>query len=155
MKKIVAVIFSVIVGLICVQTFAQDYPRRNPISLPADAKAILLGQMLGHIVSLDDIVTALGKGDYAMAAQVASDQLGTPRFQKDNSEQGPGLGIGEYLPEEFREISKRFRSAADDFATLAASMPSTPSGEQQQALFAALSKITNECKTCHDSYRIE
>ena len=155
MKKTVTVVLSAVLGFICVQSFAQDYPRREPISLPADAKAILLGQMLGHIVSLDDVITALGEGKYARAAEIASDQLGSPRFQGDNTEQSPNLGIGKHLPEEFREISKRFRLAADEFSALAGSMPSAPSAQQQQALFTALGKITTECKVCHDSYRIE
>ncbi len=155
MKRVVAVVFSVFFGISGLQAYAQDYPRREPISLPADAKAILLGQMLGHIVSLDDIVNALGAGDFKKAAKFASDELGTPRFQKEQSEKGPGLGIGEYLPPEFREISQRFRSAADDFAALAGNMPAQPSAEQQQAVFAGLGRITTECKVCHDSYRIE
>ena len=53
-------------------------------------------------------------------------------------EQGPGLGVGQHLPAEFRAISRRFRTAADEFADLARGMPDAPSAEQQQALAAAL-----------------
>ena len=39
----------------------QEQQRRQSVTLPADAKAIFLAQMLGHVVSLDGIVTALGQ----------------------------------------------------------------------------------------------
>ena len=141
-----------------VQTSAQQYAQREPITLPADAKAIFLAQMLGHVVGLDDVVTALGESNYKAAAEIASTELGTPRFQDTEGQapdQGPGLGVGQYLPQKFRAISWRFRKAANEFAELASGMPNSPSAEQQQAAIAALSKITNQCRICHDSYRIE
>jgi len=138
---------------------AQEQQRRRSVTLPADAKAIFLAQMLGHVVSLDGIVTALGEGDYVAAAQIADAELGVARFQKNASEQkkseGPGLGIGSYLPEDFRATSLRFREVSTEFAALARNMPRQPSSEQHQSLMVALSKMTNQCRICHDSYRVE
>jgi cytochrome c556 len=155
-KKITASLVLAAVCFISIQSSAQQYPRREPIALPADAKAILLAQMLGHIVGLDGVVTALGQGKYKSAAHVARTELGTPRFQDaEDRQEGPGLGIAQHLPDKFRSMSRRFREAANAFAELADGMPDRPSAEQQQALAAALSKITNQCRICHDSYRIE
>jgi hypothetical protein len=154
-KKILGVLLLAAFCLISLQTSAQQYPRRESITLPADAKVILLAQMLGHIVGLDTVITALGRGDYKFAAEVASGELGTPRFQDadvgQDQDQGPNLGIGQHLPAEFRAISRRFRKAANEFAELAHGMPDAPSTEQHQALAAALGKITNQCRICHDS----
>ena len=143
--------------LIGSQSPAQDNQQRQPVILPADAKAIFLAQMLGHMVSLDAIVAALGKGDYPAAANVAAVDLGVSRFQDAGAgaPKGPGLGIGKHLPEEFRAIGGRFRQAANDFADLARTMPAAPDGTQQRELFAALAAVTRECRVCHDSYRIE
>ena len=143
--------------LIGSQSPAQDYQRRQPVTLPADAKAIFLAQMLGHIVSLDALVAALGQGDYRSAAEIADIDLGVSRFQDagKEQEQGPGLGIGEHLPIEFRAIGGRFRKAAKDFAVLARSMPAEPPGAQQRALFTSLAAITKDCRVCHASFRIE
>ncbi len=137
----------------------QEQQRRQSVTLPADAKAIFLAQMLGHVVSLDGIVTALGQGDYAAAAQIADAELGVARFQKASSKEtksdGPDLGIGSHLPDEFRAISLRFREVSTEFAALARNMPRKPSSEQHQSLMLALSKMTNRCRICHDSYRVE
>lgn len=125
---------------------AADYPTRNPVSLPADVKAIFLAQMLGHVVSLDAIVAALGLGDYQAAAAVAGEDLGVSRFQEAG---------GEHLPEDFRAISARFRQAARDFAAEAAAMPAEPAAPELQSLIGALGEITAECRACHDAFRIE
>ncbi len=159
MKKLLGGFLLAAVCLASLQTWAQQYPRREPVALPADAKAIFLAQMLGHMVGLDGVITAVGRGEYKTAAEIAKTELGTPRFQDaeagQSREQGPGLGIGQNLPAEFRAISRRFREAANEFADLALAMPVDPSSEQQRALAAALSKITNQCRICHDAYRIE
>ena len=159
MKTLLGGVLLAAVCLAGLQSSAQQYPRREPVALPADAKAIFLAQMLGHMVGLDGVIRALGRGEYAAAAEIAGTELGTPRFQDaetgQSHEPGPGLGIGQHLPAEFRAISKRFRKAADEFAGLARGMPDAPSAEQQQALAAALSRITNQCRICHDAYRIE
>ena len=143
--------------LVWAPTTAKEPPRRQPVTLPADAKAIFLAQMLGHMVALDAVITALGRGDYATAAEVAGNELAVPRFQDADggTGSGPGLGVGQHLPEAFRAIGKRFRGAAGDFAAAARAMPAAPSGTQQQALMAALGKVTNECRACHDAYRVE
>ena len=78
-KKILGMFLLAAFCLVKVQISAQ--PQREPITLPADAKAILLAQMLGHVVGLDYIVTALGEGNYEVAAEIASTELATPRFQ--------------------------------------------------------------------------
>ncbi len=159
MKKLLGGFLLAAVCLASLQTWAQQYPRREPVALPADAKAIFLAQMLGHMVGLDGVITAVGRGEYKSAAEIAKTELGTSRFQDaeagQSGEQGPGLGIGQHLPAEFRAISRRFREAANEFADLALAMPVDPSSEQQRALAAALSKITNQCRICHDAYRIE
>ncbi len=159
MKTLLGGVLLAAVCLAGLQSSAQQYPRREPVALPADAKAIFLAQMLGHMVGLDGVITALGRGEYQSAAEIAGAELGTPRFQDaeagQSRDQGPSLGIGKHLPAEFRAISKRFREAANDFADLARTMPDDPSAGQQQALAAALSRITNQCRICHDAYRIE
>jgi cytochrome c556 len=157
-KKILGMFLLAAFCLVNVQISAQQYAQRKSITLPADAKAILLAQMLGHVIGLDDVVTALGEGNYKVAAEIASTELGTPRFQDaegQSPDQGPGLGVGQYLPQKFRAMSWRFRKAANEFAELASRMPDSPSAEQQQALIVALGGITNQCRICHDAYRID
>ena len=148
---IAAALLSIALGLYGVQASAEDYPERKAVTLPADAKAIFLAQMLGHVVSLDAIVTALGKGDYAAAA-AAADEMGVPRFQEG---EGPALGLGEHLPEDFRAIGLEFRQASIAFAEQARNLPSEPSASDLQSLMGGFAEVTNACRSCHDSFRIE
>ncbi len=133
----------------------DQHLRRQPISLPKDVKAIFLAQMLGHVVALDGLVTALGKGDYQAASDIAASEMGSPRIADAGGTEGPGLGIGKHMPDEFRAIAKDFNTAANDFAALARSMPAEPTAEQHRALAASLSGITKQCRICHDAFRVE
>lgn len=133
----------------------DEYMKRERISLPEDVKAIFLAQMLGHVVALDNVVTALGKGDYEAAAKIAASEMGSPRLTATGGLTGPGLGIGEHMPEKFHTIAGNFRDAANDFAALARSLPKTPSNEQHRALAVALGNITTQCRICHDTFQVE
>ncbi len=152
-----ALVLALAVGCcICVSLPAQEQRQvRRSVSLPADVKAVFLAQMLGHVVALDGVVTALGHGDFRRAAEIAESEMGVPRGSMPVSSEGPGLGLGKHLPEEMREIGGRFHAAAREFASLARSLPATPSTQQHQALLAALSRVTNECRACHDRFRID
>lgn len=151
-----------VVALAMSEGIAQEAGSRRPVELPPDAEAVFRAQMLTHIVSLDGIVAALGKGDYGTAADIAAAGMGVARGEGDDlsgakagGEPGPGLGLGRFLPAEFLAIGQRFHGAANDFAAAARAMPAEPSPAEQQALMAALGKVTAECRTCHDSFRLK
>lgn len=155
-RSLVGILMILAVASVGPSSLAADYPTRTPVTLPADVKAIFLAQMLGHVVSLDAVMTALGTGDYATAAEVARSELAVSRFQKSAGEgQDQQLGVGEHLPEAFRAIGIRFREASQAFAEAAAAMPDAPSAAELQALIGRFAKVTNACRDCHDSYRIE
>jgi len=118
--------------------FAVFHERHFQIDLPANAERRVL--CAAAVTAVRDL-----------------EQISMNRFQDAGTgqDQGPGLGIAEHLPAEFRAISRRFREAANQFGELARRMPDTPSSEQHRALVAALSKVTNQCRICHDSYGIE
>ena len=157
MKKTLGIIMLTGLCLINLQTAAQQPQQRESLTLPAAAKAIILGEMRGHIVALDAVITALGHGDYKGASKVASSELGVLRFQNDAHAkgQGSGLDVGQHLPVGFRMIGQDFRKAGNRFAQMAEKMPKNPSSDQHQALYGALSEITHQCSICHDSYKID
>ena len=157
MKKTLGIIMLTGLFLVNLQTSAQQPQHREELTLPAASKAIILGQMRGHIDGLDAILTELGRSNYKGAGKLASYDLGVPRFQDHGQAkgQGPGLGVGQHLPIGFRMISRDFRAAANRFAKLAQDMPDKPSQKQHQNLYEALSQVTNQCSKCHDSYKIE
>lgn len=148
-------------GLTTATSDAQDLPTRQPVELPPAAEAIFLAQMLGHVVALDGVVSALAARDYGGAADIAAAEMGVPRAAgrdasgaTETAESGPGLGLGQYLPEEFLAIGDRFHSAANDFAALARTMPAEPSADQHGQLLEALAQITHQCRDCHDRFTV-
>lgn len=140
----------------------QDFPRREPVELPADVEAIFRAQMLTHIVSLDAILTALAAGDYAGAAAVVDRGMGVPRAggmdvsgrTTPGGAPGPGLGFGQYMPEKFIEIGGHFHEATTGFAELARGLPAEPTPAQYQEVLDALADVTNQCKACHDAFLV-
>lgn len=148
-------------GLATSKSGAQDLPTRQPVELPPAAEAIFLAQMLGHVVALDGVVSALAAGNYAGAADIAAADMGVPRGEgrdasgaTETAESGPGLGFAQYLPEEFQAIGDRFHTAANDFAALARTMPAQPSAAQHGELLDALARITHQCRDCHDRFTV-
>ena len=154
-KSIRFVVLLTIVCLALPGASSGEYLKRERISLPEDVKAIFLAQMLGHMVALDGIVSALGRGQYGIAADIAATEMGGPRLSDTGGKEGPGLGIGKHMPPKFRAISGDFKKAANDFAALARGMPKAPSGDQQRALVAELGQITKQCRICHDTFQVD
>ncbi len=139
---------------------ADEFARRQPVELPADAEAVFRAQMLTHVVSLNDILKALAAGDYEEAARVVDGGMGIARgagadltgAAAPGGPAGPGLGYGRYMPERFLELGGRFHAAANDFADLARALPAEPSAAEHQALLGALADVTTQCAACHDSF---
>ncbi|MFW5834336.1 MAG: hypothetical protein ACOCYE_09575 [Pseudomonadota bacterium] len=141
---------------------AQDFPRREPVDLPPEVEAVFRAQMLTHIVSLNDILKALAKGEYEAAAVVVDGGMGIARgagldltgATEPGGEAGPGLGYGRYMPEKFITLGNDFHEAANAFAELARSLPAEPSAEQHLQLTGALADVTSQCAACHDSFMV-
>ena len=157
MKKTLGIIMLTGLCLVNLPIAAQQPQQRVSLTLPNNVKAIILGQMRGHIIALDEVITALGHGDYKGAGKIANTQLGVQRFQIDAHAkgQGPNLDIGKHLPVKFRMISQDFRNAGNRFALISQKMPKNPTSDQHQALYGALSEITHQCSICHDAYKID
>jgi hypothetical protein len=156
-----ALALTVVLGLAVAPTQAGEQITRTSVKLPADAKAVLLAQMLGHIVGLDAIANALAQGQFTLAAAAARESMGVPRGAGDNlsgaqkaGKPGPGLGIGKYLPDEMKVISARFHDAANAFADLADSVSATPSAQEHMQIYKALANITTQCRDCHDRFTV-
>lgn len=152
----------VLVGLVTVgAASAQDV--RKPLEMPAEVEAIFKAQMLGHVVSLDAIVTALGEGDYEAAASAAEEGVAVRREEGADASgsatvggaPGPGVGIAAYVPESFMVIAHDFRDAGARFAEQARAMPAVPTDGDHRALMQAFADVTNQCRICHDRYVLD
>ncbi len=64
-------------------------------------------------------------------------------------------GVGRFMPEELRAIGQAFHKTAYPLANAARAVGTTPSVENFQALFSALSDMNNSCLGCHEAYRVK
>ena len=123
---------------------AEDDPR-TPIKFPPDMRGAFLEHMRQHMDSLDDVMAELANADFKGAANVAREQLVA----------GSGAGFGRYLPIEFREMGMGMHRAAADFADVADAVPADPTAADWNKTVAALQAISNQCRACHSSFRLQ
>ncbi len=130
--------------------------KREAVVVPPEAKAIIRAQMDGHMFELDRLVTALAKGDYAEAAS-AADEMSVARGGDNGGEldAGPGLGIGQYLPDGFKERGRRLHDSAAAYARLLRQYETQAMAADGAALLDGLARITNQCSACHDAYTLD
>lgn len=145
MKKGLA-IFALAAGLMLPVTpgAAADDPR-IAIDLPPDVRALFLEHMRTHMVSLDGVVQLLAAGKTKQAGDLARKEMAI----------GQGLGLGRYMPREFREMGFEFHRAADDFSRIAAEVPEPPDAAGWSKLMDGLAKVTMQCSGCHGAFRVK
>lgn len=138
---------------------------RETVQFPPDMQTNFLGNMRDHLQTLNDIVDALAKDDYAAASKVATERLGLdspsaagckpkPKEQAskppENKSKKP-MTMDEmmeaYMPEAMRGIGLSMHTAASEFAKVAMTQDRTAS-------MTALSHVTQNCVSCHSTYRL-
>lgn len=165
---------------ITVPNFALAEDVRTPIDLSSDVREQFMTEMRQHMATLDDIVLAIGDGDFTEAADIAdikldfghrmwermADQGMSPAqiIEMKKSMQGAGMakgqqqgkrqGIGRYMPEEFREMGRSFHLAGRDLAKALRLSATPPKVQDYRNVFEALADVTTSCRGCHDVYRI-
>jgi cytochrome c556 len=131
-------------------SFSAESDSRQLVQMPAEARAELRAEMLDFQTALHLIVSALGEGKLADAADTAEQQIGLSamgRHRNAPANARPGM----HMPSEMHAIARGMHGAASDFAKAArAAKP----GDTAKA-WAALSTVTGACVACHRSYRTQ
>jgi hypothetical protein len=122
---------------------AED--NRIALDLPPDVKAQFLEHMRTHMTSLNDVIQLMSAGKIREAESVARNEMAI----------GKGLGIGRFMPPEFREMGFDFHRSADDFAraTAETAEPMDAGGWAKAA--NGLAQITARCTACHATFRVK
>lgn len=118
---------------------------RPLVNMPAEARAELRAEMLDFQVALHLIVTALGEGRLAEAADTAERQMGLSAMGRHRNAP-PGARPGMYMPNDMHAIARGMHGAASDFAKAART------GDLGKAM-SALPAVTGACVACHRGYR--
>ena len=120
---------------------------RQPVSMPAAARAELRAEMIDFMAALNELIGYLGEGKLAEAGQVADARIGVGAMGKHRNSP-PEAIPGRYMPDAMHGIARGMHVAASDFARVARK------GDREKA-YGALQQVTAACVACHATYRLE
>ena len=142
MKKILqACLFAASLAFVA-QSGAADEDARTRVEFPDMMKTHFLGNMRDHLQTISEIQTALAKGEFDKAGDIAESRIGMSSLASHHAAQ-----MAPFMPKGMQSIGTAMHHAASRFAMTASE------GDLPRSL-DALSKVTEQCVACHISYRV-
>ncbi|ABC24296.1 cytochrome c [Rhodospirillum rubrum] len=139
-------VFAFLAIPLCLIIALSEADRRTTLSLEAAERTSFRLAMRSHVIDLDEILTAMAKGDYDTAATIASDRMDSAgqraHHLSDIILPGPDTPA-------FRETERALHNAADRFGEAARASPGSP---EMRARYQELVAV---CQGCHTSFRID
>ena len=120
---------------------------RVAVEMPDMMKSNMLANMRDHLFSLSEIQSALAKGEYDVAADLAEKSLGMTSLESHGAAHMAG-----FMPKGMQEIGNNMHRAASRFAVQA--QESQVTRDLLRAL-GALSEVSQQCIACHAGYRLK
>jgi cytochrome c556 len=142
MKKILQTCLLASSLILLAQTCDADEDTRIKVDLPAMMKTHMLHSMRDHLLAVHEIQTALAKGEFDKASDIAENRIGMSSLESHNA-----AHMAPFMPEGMQNIGTEMHHAASRFAMTASE------GDLSRSL-AALSKVTAQCVACHMTYRV-
>jgi hypothetical protein len=118
---------------------------RTAIDLPPDMKVQFLEHMRTHMTTLNSVIELMAAGKFRDAGALARNEMAI----------GKGMGIGRYMPQQFRDMGFGFHKAADEFATVTAGLSEPMDAAGWAAATKGLAQITAHCAACHGTFRVK
>ncbi len=138
---------------------------REMVQFPPDMQTHFLGNMRDHMQTLNEIVAALARDDYAAASKAATERLGLESPSAEGCKPPPMEQVSRpsakrsqkpttmeemmeaYMPEAMRGLGLSMHTAASEFGKVAIT-------QDRAGAMTALSHVTQNCVSCHASYRL-
>jgi hypothetical protein len=115
---------------------------RTLVPMPEMMKQHMMGNMRDHLLSIQEIIAAMGKGKLDEAADIAESRIGMSSLAAHGA-----AHMAPFMPQPMQDIGTEMHHAASRFAIVARE------GDNLRAL-ESLSKVTQQCVACHAAYRI-
>lgn len=145
MKRFISMVFMVALA-VTVEIAVAQQENRQLVELPAMMSQHMLANMRDHLNTLHTIQQALAANEYDKAADLAETRLGMSSLPLHDA-----AHMSPYMPKSMQAIGTEMHHAASQFAIIA--KESSVDGNMARSL-GALSKVTEQCIACHNSYRI-
>ena len=118
---------------------------RTLVKLPPALMSHTLANMRDHLMALQEISEALGRGQNDKAAKVAEDRLGMSSLGLHGAHE-----VAKHMPKGMQDAGTAMHRAASRFALEA--QTSSVTGDLKPAV-GALSEVMAACAGCHAGYR--
>jgi len=126
---------------------SPEKDQREFVRFPDALREHTLANMRDHLLALQQIQEALGRGQEDVAAQIAERQLGMSSLSLHGAHD-----VAPYMPQGMQDIGTNMHRNASRFAVEAQNAGVT--GDLKPAI-EALSKVTAMCVGCHAGYRLQ
>lgn len=120
---------------------------RVAVEMPDMMKSHMLANMRDHLLTLSEIQSALAKGEYEVAADLAEKRLGMTSLESHGAAHMAG-----FMPKGMQEIGNNMHRAASRFAVKAQEAQVT---RDLPSALGALSEVSQQCIACHAGYRLK
>jgi len=120
---------------------------RQPVTMPAPMQEHMLANMRDHLTALSEIQTALAKGKYSQAADIAEQRIGMSSLQKHGASH-----MAPYMPKAMQDIGTNMHRAASRFGRTA---QEAAVGNDLPRALGALGELTRQCVACHASFKLK
>ena len=134
--------FGVLVLFMAISTtsFADD--TRQLVKLPEMMQQHMLANMRDHLISLNEILDDMAKGNLDEAARIAEMRLGMSSLDAHGASH-----MAPYMPKGMQDAGTAMHRAASRFALKAGEGEALPA-------YKMIGDITANCVACHTAYRI-
>ena len=122
---------------------------RELVNLPAPMQEHMLGNMRDHLVTLNEIIGAVGSAKFDDAAKVAEQRLGMSSLSLHDA-----AHMAPFMPQPMQDIGTSMHRAASRLVIVLQDASTSPSAESMREVSQALHEVTSACTACHASYRI-
>jgi len=119
---------------------------REFVRFPAALREHTLANMRDHLLTLQEIQEALGRGQEDVASRLAEQRLGMSSLGLHGAEE-----VAKYMPKGMQDFGSEMHRNASRFALEVQNAGVT--GDLKPAL-QALSRVTAACVGCHAAYRL-
>ncbi len=127
-------------------SMSQAADTRPLVQMPAPMQEHMLANMRDHLAAMGEIQAALAAGKFGQAADVAENRIGMSSLQTHGASH-----MAPYMPKPMQDIGTAMHRSASRFARTAQEAAVTR--DLPKAL-GALAELTQQCTTCHASYRL-
>ncbi len=125
----------------------NDKDQREFIRFPDALRDHTLANMRDHLLALQEIQEALGRGKEDVAGRIAEQRLGMSSLGLHGAHE-----VAKYMPQGMQDVGTAMHRSASRFAIEAQNAGVT--GDLKPAL-QALSNVTAACVGCHAAYRLQ